>query len=179
MFPLLCGEQLQALSFRRIFGHSTHILEDGRNTEKSVNAGIDYQTQFVYQPFSKQRTVQYAASLYRNGADSELTTDGFEPLAKVGRIIDDDVGNPPFAQMGEIFLRCVPSYDNKNVVAPQRGGCKENVGLGVGRDEYPFGAAFADEHGRRIRRHCMSVDSPFIGECGTEGVLSEHPRIRT
>lgn len=87
VFPLLCGEQLQALSRSRTIGPTTDILEDGRHARKSVDARINDQTQFIGQSVSKQRTVQYAASLYRNGADTELTVDGFEPLAKVGRIM--------------------------------------------------------------------------------------------
>lgn len=87
VFPLLCGEQLQTLPRSRAIGCTAHVLEDRRYTRKTVDARINDQTQFIGQSVSKQRTVQYAASLYRNGADAELTVDGFEPLAKVGRIM--------------------------------------------------------------------------------------------
>lgn len=80
--------------------------------------------------------------------------------------------------MGEVLLRCVPSYDNENVVAPQNRRGKVNVGLRIGNDKHPLRVTVTDGHGRRIRLHSMSVDSPFIRKCGTEGVLSEHPRIR-
>ena len=66
VFPLFCGEQLQALSCCRAIGRTADILEDGRYTRKSVDAGIYDQTQFIDQSVCKQRTVQYAAAPHRD-----------------------------------------------------------------------------------------------------------------
>ena len=63
-------------------------------------------------------------------------------------------------------------------LASQNGGSKIDIGFRVGHNEYSFRMAFADEYRRIIRRYGMSVDAPFIGKYGTEGVLSRtstHP----
>ena len=91
MLTLRSGEQLQALPFRRMFCPSTYIFEDRGHAGQAVNAGIDNQTQFVYQPFGKQRTVQYASALYRYAADAEVTSDCFKPFSQTGSLADYDV----------------------------------------------------------------------------------------
>ena len=63
------GKQLEALSLGWIFSCATHVLEDGGNTRKPVNTGIDNQTQFVYQPFDKQCAI---CLLYTSDAADEL-----------------------------------------------------------------------------------------------------------
>lgn len=118
MFTLRSGEQLQTLSLRWIFGYPACILEDGGNSGKPVDTWIDYKTQFVDQTFSQQRSVKNSASLYRDGADSELTSDSFKSGTKIGRIADKDIGYLPFTQVGKVFLCRIPSQDDKDVVAP-------------------------------------------------------------
>ena len=121
VFPLLCGEQLQTLPSCRMIGCVADILEDGRHARKPVDAGIDDQTQFVYQslPRAAHRSIMPPPCTKTDRIPNSRPA-ASEPLAKVGRIIGDDVRNPSFPQMGEVLLRCVPSYDNENVVAPSR-----------------------------------------------------------
>lgn len=85
------GKQLEALSLGWIFSCATHVLEDGGNTRKPVNTGIDNQTQFVYQPFDKQCAIENTATLYRYATDAELTTDSLKSFPKIGRIADDKI----------------------------------------------------------------------------------------
>ena len=66
-----------------IFSCATHVLEDGGNTRKPVNTGIDNQTQFVYQPFDKQCAIENTATLYRYATDAELTTDSSSPSRRL------------------------------------------------------------------------------------------------
>lgn len=49
VFPLLCGEQLQALPRSRTIGCAADLLEDRRHTRKTVDARINDQTQFIDQ----------------------------------------------------------------------------------------------------------------------------------
>ncbi len=84
------------------------------------------------------------------------------PLPKIGRIVDDNIGNMLLAQMGKILLRRIPPHDNENIVAPQKRGGKVDVGLRIGHDKHPLRAAFADEYGRFIGCDGVSIRLEFF-----------------